>query len=84
MWIIIPVLALSIPIVAIIAGGPIGKAIGENLKNKNPVNPDSAKKIKYLESRIESLEEQVSDLSSGIKQIEEKNEFFRKLMDDDK
>src|SRR5690606_32239955 len=53
----IPILALSIPIVAIISGGPIGKALAERINTRNAGGSAAGgERVAMLERRIEQLE----------------------------
>ena len=83
MWIIIPVMALSIPIVGIIAGGPIGKALAESIRDRHTTSPSERAEIKRLEKRVSDLESALSDMSSDIRSLEDKNDFFSRLLEDD-
>ena len=70
---LIPILALSIPIVAIFAS---------IFKKRGMVNPAQEKKIRELEAKVASLEQTVSVLADTVLQIEDKQTFLNKLLED--
>lgn len=74
----IPVLALSIPIVAIIANA--------YQKSHQGGSPEQARRIQTLEQRIQALESAVegklSDMRGDLTELEEKQQFIQKLLDD--
>lgn len=72
---IIPLLALSIPIVAIIYAYKL-------MKLKIESKQKGAEKTVQLEERIIQLEETVANLNDGVKQLEDKNRFMTKLLDE--
>ena len=71
----IPILALSIPIVAIIAG---------TFKKKYKMGSGMAQASDFLElkAKVKSLEETVARLSGNIEQIEDKQNFVSRLLED--
>ena len=69
----IPIIALCIPIVAILANAA---------RKRNLVNPAQEKRIQELELKVKLLEHQAAVLSGSVLQIEEKHEFFSKLLED--
>ncbi|MBN2049904.1 MAG: hypothetical protein JW760_05615 [Spirochaetales bacterium] len=74
---LIPIFALSIPIVAILA---------DAYKKSHRNSPETAKKIEALEKRIHVLENmmegKLTDLRSDVTQLEEKQQFIQRLLDD--
>jgi hypothetical protein len=69
----IPILALCIPIVAILANAA---------KKRNLANPAQEKRIRDLELKVKLLEQQAAVLSDSVLQMEEKQEFMTKLLED--
>lgn len=69
------ILALTIPIVAIIVWSPVGKAIAERLRTQD--SPDG---LLLLESRLQGLEERVLSQESELNQLRTSVEFYDKLL----
>jgi predicted PurR-regulated permease PerM len=70
----IPLLALSIPIIAIIAG--------TYAKTHSGTNPDLKNKITQLEEKILELQTSNLSLESTVNQLEEKQSFLSRLIED--
>ena len=72
-------LALMIPIVALCI--PIAAILANAIKKRNPVNPIQEKKVQELELKVKVLEQQVSDLTGTLLQLEEKQSFLSRLLE---
>lgn len=72
---LIPIIALSIPIVAIIANAV-------TKKYKFSGNPDQLQHIARLEERVKELEDAVANMSGDVTRLEDKQNFISKLLDD--
>lgn len=71
----IPILALSIPIVAIIANA-------FTKKYKYSGNPAQLEHIARLEERVKELENVVANMTGDVARLEDKQNFISKLLDD--
>jgi hypothetical protein len=69
----IPILALSIPIVAIIANAVV---------KKNRVDPNQGRKIEALEARVQELESALTRVSGDVDRLEDKQNFISRLLED--
>lgn len=78
----IPILALSIPIVAIVSAGPIGKALAERINAKNAGGTAGGERIAMLERRIEQLERLTRTQSEELERLEQDYSFVTKLLED--
>ncbi len=74
MGVLIPILALSIPIIAIISG--------TYAKTHKDVGPVQNKKILKLEEKINSLEKDNLQMEEAIRQLEDKQNFLTRLIED--
>ena len=74
---LIPIFALSIPIVAIIA-----KAATKKYQANPALNNEQSRHIEALESRIRELEETVGRAGSDIERLEDKQNFISRLLED--
>jgi predicted PurR-regulated permease PerM len=71
--ILIPIFALSIPIIAIIAG---------TYAKTHKGDPQLIDRIKHLEDKIKLLDTSVQNLQSDVLKIEDNNKFLNKLLED--
>jgi archaellum component FlaC len=69
----IPILALSIPIVAIIAN-----AMTKKYKN----GPDQTAQVEKLEKRVLELEESLSQVNGDVERLEDRQNFISRLLED--
>ncbi len=74
--------ALCIPIVAILSDSPIGRALAERLQRKgaNPEPPLEA--AEDLERRLQLLEGDVELLQHAVDELKEENEFLQRLLEE--
>ena len=70
---LIPILALSIPIVAIIATAAT---------KKYKANPEQSTKITALENRILELEQSLSQMNGDVERLEDRQNFLSRLLED--
>ena len=73
--IFIPILALCIPIAAIITAG-------RNKRAQIMAQNQGGSEVVRLESRVADLEHQVAALNTNILQLEEKQDFLNRLLED--
>ena len=71
---LIPIFALSIPIVAILAG--------TYAKTHSRANPDLINKINELEHKLFELQTSNMRLEDTVNQLEEKQSFLTRLIED--
>ena len=71
---LIPIIALSIPIIAIIAG--------TYAKTHSGTNPALKSKIYELEDKIAELQTSNQHLENTVNQLEEKQNFLTRLIED--
>jgi len=69
----IPILALSIPIVAIVARA---------VTKKHEANPELGGKIVALEERVRELEHSLSRVNGDVERLEDKQNFISRLLED--
>ena len=70
---LIPILALSIPIVAIIA---------KAATKKHEANPAQTQKIAALEERVRELDQALSQVNGDMERLEDKQNFISRLLED--
>lgn len=70
--------ALMIPVVAILADSPIGRAIGRRLEG--PAEQPAA--LAEVARKVEALEAEVEELQRGLEGVREENQFLQRLIED--
>ena len=70
--------ALLIPILAIVVESPIGRAQARRLEGPAATPPEVA----ALAKRVELLEAEVDDLNRGIQSLQDENAFLQRLLAD--
>lgn len=75
---LIVLVALMIPVVAILADSPIGRAMARRLEGNPGSNPASAE----LARKVEVLEGEVDDLHRAVDSLREENQFLQRLLED--
>ena len=72
---LLPIIALCIPIAAIITAGRTKRA---QIEAQNSGGADIAR----LEARVAELEQQIAAVNANVLQIEEKQDFVTRLLED--
>jgi hypothetical protein len=70
-------LALMIPIVAIVLDSPVGRALARRLEGPNQTPPQ----VEALVKKMELLEAEVDELSRTVDALREENQFVQKLLE---
>lgn len=80
MWIFVVVLllALSIPILGILLDSPLGKALARRLEGGEPLPAE----LGLLTRKVELLESEVDDLTRAVESLKEDNAFLQRLIED--
>jgi len=85
---LIPILALSIPIIAILSKSPIGHAIADSIRAGNADRAPGTQSVmsdhelKLLKARIEELEAVVAHQDGEIRKISDDYRFITRLLED--
>ena len=83
MWILAVILlvALMIPIVAILADSPLGRSIARRMDGRGEAGNST---VQLLEQRIAVLEGEIDDLSRSIGGMRDELQFMQRLLEDPK
>jgi hypothetical protein len=83
MWLFVVVLivALMIPITAILLDSPLGRSIARRLEGERP-GDGRAVGVRELERRVEVLETDLEDLNRSISGMREELQFVQRLLED--
>lgn len=79
---VVLLLALCIPIVALIVDSPIGRAIARRLEPEPPASTRRDELVAELTKRLELLEGDVEILQFTVGELREENQFLQKLLDE--
>lgn len=71
--------ALCIPILALLVDSPIGRAIGARLE-RHPSTPAGGEALADMEKRLALLEGDVELLQRSVDDLREENEFLQRLL----
>jgi hypothetical protein len=74
-WAFIVVLALMIPLVAVILDSQLGRALAGRLERGQPVDES------LLAPRVQALEGEVERLNREVQQLQEQGEFLNRLLE---
>jgi uncharacterized protein involved in exopolysaccharide biosynthesis len=83
MWLfaIILLVALMIPIAAILADSPLGRSIARRLEGHSDAGQNA---VQQLEQRIAVLESELEDLSRSVGGMRDEVQFVQRLLEDPK
>ncbi len=79
---VVLLIALCIPIVALIVDSPIGRAIARRLEPGPPPSTRRDEVVADLTKRLELLEGDVEILQFTVTELREENQFLQKLLDE--
>jgi hypothetical protein len=85
MWVLVVVLlvALMIPITAILLDSPLGRSIARRLEGQGDGGgAGSGVGVRQLEQRVETLESDLADLNRSIAGMREELQFVQRLLED--
>lgn len=75
---IIVLAALMVPVVAIVADSPIGRALARRLEGPGDPGPV----LGELTRRVDQLEAELEDLQRSVEGLREENAFLQRLVED--
>lgn len=79
---VVLIVALCIPIVALIVDSPIGRALGRRLEREPTPGTRRDAVIADLTKRLDLLEGDVDILQHTVTELREENQFLQRLLDD--
>ncbi len=79
---IVLILALCIPIVAVVVDSPIGRALGRRLEREPTPGTRRDAVIADLTRRLELLEGDLDILQHSVNELREENQFLQRLLDE--
>jgi len=84
MWLLVIVLlvALMIPITAILVDSPLGRSIAHRLEGQGDGAGGTGAGVRQLERRVEVLETDLEELNRSITGMREELQFVQRLLED--
>jgi hypothetical protein len=73
--------ALCIPIVALVIDSPIGRALASRLDRSTPGTPPADGELAELRRRVELLEGELETLQHTVSGLHEENEFLQQMLE---
>ncbi len=70
--------ALMIPIMGLVIDSPIGRAIARRVEGPEQIPANLAD----LARKVEALESEVEDLRTTVQTLQEENQFFQRLLEE--
>lgn len=84
MWIFVVILlvALMIPITAILVDSPLGRSMARRLEGDGGGDAGGGQGIRKLERRLEALETDLEDVNRSLAGMREELQFVQRLLED--
>jgi len=81
MWVlaVILIVALLIPVAAILVDSPLGKSVARRMENRTD---GPAPELRDMQRKVEVLETEVEDLTRSIAGMREELQFVQRLLED--
>jgi len=82
MWVlaVILIVALMIPVAAILVDSPLGRSIARRMQGRDggTVTPE----LRDMQRKVETLETEIEDLSRSVSGMREELQFMQRLLED--
>lgn len=85
MWIlaVILIVALMIPVAAILVDSPLGRSIARRLEGGGPDGgPRAPQELRELQRKVELLETELEDLNRSVAGMRDELQFVQRLLED--
>jgi hypothetical protein len=84
MWIlaVILIVALMIPIAAILVDSPLGRSIARRLEGGGGAEGGPVPEVRDLQRKVEALETEVEDLNRSLAGMRDEIQFVQRLLED--
>ncbi|HWC72298.1 MAG TPA: hypothetical protein VG454_00065 [Gemmatimonadales bacterium] len=83
MWVlaIILVVALLIPVAAILVDSPLGRSVARRMEG-GPDGGGSPRELRDMQRKVELLESEIEDLNRSVSGMREELQFMQRLLED--
>lgn len=84
MWVFVVILlvALMIPITAILVDSPLGRSVARRLEGPGGGGDGGGQGLRQLERRLEALETDLEDVNRSLAGMREELQFVQRLLED--
>jgi hypothetical protein len=84
MWVFVVILlvALMIPITAILVDSPLGRSVARRLEGSGGGGDGGGQGLRQLERRLEALETDLEDVNRSLAGMREELQFVQRLLED--
>jgi len=84
MWIlaIILIVALMIPVAAILVDSPLGRSVARRLEGGTGTGTGPAPELRDLQRKVEVLETEIEDLNRTLAGMRDELQFVQRLLED--
>ena len=80
MWVlaVILIVALLIPVAAILVDSPLGKSVARRMEGSDKAPPE----LRDMQKKVELLETEIEDLNRSVSGMREELQFVQRLLED--
>lgn len=84
MWVLalILIVALLIPVAAILVDSPLGKSVARRMEGRVDGNAASTPELRDMQRKMETLETELEDLTRSVTGMREELQFMQRLLED--
>ncbi len=84
MWVlaIILIVALMIPVAAILVDSPLGRSVARRLEGGTAPGAGPAPELRDLQRKVEALETEIEDLTRSLAGMRDEVQFVQRLLED--
>ncbi len=84
MWVlaIILIVALMIPVAAILVDSPLGRSVARRLEGGTGAGAGPAPELRELQRKVETLETEIEDLNRTLAGMRDEMQFVQRLLED--
>jgi hypothetical protein len=84
MWVFVVILlvALMIPITAILVDSPLGRSVARRLEGSGGGGDGGGQGLRQIERRLEALETDLEDVNRSLAGMREELQFVQRLLED--
>ena len=84
MWVLVVILivALMIPVVAILVDSPLGKSVARRMEGRVDGGAGATPEVRDMQRRVELMETEIEDLNRSVAGMREELQFMQRLLED--
>jgi len=84
MWVlaVILIVALLIPVAAILVDSPLGKSVARRMESRTDGGGGVTPELRDVQRKVEILETEIEDLTRSVSGMREELQFMQRLLED--